>query len=164
VDLARTFADDTLSPAHLSFWRRGLQSRAGARDVDDWLIEQANLRGFHGAWVMPSGCTRDADLSLEEIVVGLCAPQATADGRVFKLVVRIAQSGKIDPARLARLARMERADGVLHWLFRGVPEVERTAAFLRVAAAFAAPPRGYRPPRYRYDFGRLVRRPGQRRP
>jgi len=94
--------------------------------------------------------------------VGLCAPHAEADGRVFKLVLRLLQSGRLDGARLARLARLERlerADCVLHWLCAHVPDVERSPAFLLVEAYFRTPPRGYRPPSYDYDFRRLVRRP-----
>lgn len=74
-------------------------------------------------------------------------------------MVRILQSGGIDPARLARLARMERAEGVLHWLCLGTPDSERNKAFEAAAEPFATPPRGWRPLDLRYDFGRLIRRP-----
>lgn len=161
----RTFAEVTASPPHRSFWRQGLARRAcgprfmGPSGVDDWLIAQANARGFFGAWVTGGAVPVDDALTLEEIVVGLSAPHAEADGRVFKLILRILQSGRVNGARLHRLARMERAEGVLHWLCAGVPESERTPPFEAIAALFAEPPRGYQPPAYRYDFARLVRRP-----
>lgn len=154
-----TFASLTASPPHRSFWREGLIQRADQRILEDWLIEQANLRGFHGTWVVPTGVVLDPVLTLEEIIVGLCAPHAEADGRVFKLVLRIFQSGRVDAVRLARLARMERAEGVIYWVLRSLPDVERTAAVDEVAAHFATEPRGYRGVDYHYDFGRLIKRP-----
>lgn len=159
--MERTLGECTGSPPHRSFWREGLIRRAAGRDVEDWLIAQANARGWHGALVRESA-TLDVELRPEEIVVGLAVPHAIADARVFKLIVRIAQAGVLDPGRLAALARRERAEGVLHWLFAGVPEVERTAKFELVAAAFREPPRGYRVPEYRYEFSRLIRKPYRR--
>lgn len=127
--------------------------------LEDWLIAQANARGVHGAWVIGGPVARDERLTFEDIVVGLCMPHAVADVRVFKLVLRILQTGMVDGPRLARLARMERAEGVLHWLCAGVPAAERNPAFEEIAACFALVPRGWRELRLTYDFGRLLRRP-----
>lgn len=144
---------------HYSFWRRELEHRAGEVPVDDWLVEQANLRGYHGAWqARPSGSALDETTSLEDIVVGLCQPHAPLEMRAVKLVLRILQSGAVDPGHLAILARRERADHVLHWLCALVPDPERIGSFPAVAEAFRNQPRGYRPPDLRYDAGRLVKR------
>jgi hypothetical protein len=126
------------------------------------LVEQANLRGFFGAFGpdAPKGPI-DESLTLEEIVCGLLAPQGPADGRLFKLVLRILQSGRVDPTNLALLARRERADHVLVWLLAGVPAVERNPAIDAVASTMGCP-RGHRPPRFDYDMNRLLRRPFRR--
>lgn len=156
----RTLGSVSFQLPHRSFWRRELEVRARPLTVQDYLVEQANLRGFMGAWGAAAACSRvDPALVPEEIIVGLCAPHATAEARIFKLVLRILQSGQLDERRLAWLARRERADFVLHWFMALVPEGERNEAFLRVARRFRDPPRGYRPLDYRYDPARLKYRP-----
>ena len=100
----------------------------------------------------------DPSLGLEELVVALVCPHAPADGRTFKLVVRVLQSADVDVARLAFLAKRERASGVLYWLLSIVPEPERNERLSRVARTFSAPPRGYRGVSYRYDAQRLIKR------
>jgi hypothetical protein len=155
----RCIADACGEPPLRSFWYRTLVRRAGTRPVHDWLVEQANLRGFYGAFG-PSEVVgaHDPSLSLEEVVVALVAPLAPVDGRTFKLVVRILQSGRVDARRLHWLARRERADRLLHWLLELVPREERNDALEAVAAPFAMPPRAYRAPSIVYDARRLVRR------
>jgi hypothetical protein len=131
--------------------------------VHAWLIEQANLRGFHGAYnARAYGAQVDSTLTLDDIVVGLLSPRAPADGRTFKLVVRILQSGEVDADRLALQARRERAEGVLHWLIHLVPATEHTPALVALQEKFATPPRGDRGVQYAYDAERLVRRPAGR--
>jgi hypothetical protein len=150
-------------PAPRSLWYHRLRQRAGQAPVHAWLIEQANLRGFHGAYNAHSYSAQvDPELTLEDILVGLLSPQAPADGRTFKLVVRILQSGKVDAQRLALQARRERAEGVLHWLLHLVPSTEHTPALVALQEKFATPPRGDRGVRYTYDAERLVRRPAGR--
>ncbi|MBI5548286.1 MAG: hypothetical protein HY901_30770 [Deltaproteobacteria bacterium] len=158
-----TLAHALHAPAPFSFWRAALQRRAGARPLQDWLVEQANLRGFLGAYNRqePSGAL-DGDLTLEDIVVALCAPQAPAEGRVFKLVLRILQSGRLDLRHLAWLARREMATPVLWWLLERIPDAERTPPVQATILALGGPPRGYRGLDYDYDPQRLVRRPYQR--
>jgi hypothetical protein len=158
-----TLAHALHRPAPYSFWRASLQLRAGQRPLQDWLVEQANLRGFHGAYNRegPSG-PLDRELTLEEIVVALCAPQAPAEGRVFKLVVRILQSGRVDARHLTWLARREMAGSVLWWLLDLVPAGERTPSLTAIVAVFGGPPRGYRGLDYDYDPQRLVRQPFKR--
>lgn len=155
-----TFGETCAQPPHRSFWRDGLVARAGGRPLDEWLVEQANLRGFYGAFGpgAPAPSAADPDLGLEDIVCGLLLPHGPADGRLFKLVLRILQSGRVDPARLALLARRERADHVLVWLLGRVPAPERNASLDAVATALGTP-RGHRPPRMEYDANRLLRRP-----
>jgi len=135
-----------------------LERRAGVLRLYDWLVAQANLRGFHGAFSRIELPDIDAELSLEELVVGLCQPHTPADGRLFKLVLRLLQSPDIDPARLAFLARRERAGHVLRWLLDRVPPEENTPSVTACSEAIGAP-RGYRPPVYVYDARRLTRRP-----
>ncbi|MHB8876652.1 MAG: hypothetical protein ACYC8T_23400, partial [Myxococcaceae bacterium] len=94
---------------------------------------------------------------LEDIVVGLLAPQAPAEARVFKLVVRMLQSGRLELDRLLFRAKRERALGPLYWLVWQIPNEERTAAVGALLARLAVPPRGYRALRFRYDPQRLVR-------
>ncbi len=148
---------------HRSLWREGLRRRAvghtGADPVVDWLVDQANLRGFGGAVNAVASSAPDPSLSLEEIVVGCLTPDALADGRVLKLVVRILQSDVVRLPALLLLARRERAEKVLCWLVMGVPAAERCGAVPGVRQHFEArPPRGYVPVSYAYDFARLNRK------
>lgn len=158
-----TLAQVCRQPAPRSLWYRRLRQRAGQAPVHAWLIEQANLRGFHGAYnAQAYGAQVDPALTLEDIVVGLLSPQAPADGRTFKLVVRILQSGQLDADCLALQARRERAEGVLHWLLHLVPSAEHTPALVALREKFAMSPRGNRGVQYVYDAERLVRRPAGR--
>ncbi len=125
--------------------------------MTDWLIAQANGRGFHGAFVTIEASI-DHALCLEDLVVGLLMPHAELDARIIKLVVRILQSGQVDAPKLAFRARRERADLALAWVLDLVPESERNAA-TRLIAASLRPPRGATPVRFNYDTGRLIRRP-----
>jgi hypothetical protein len=159
-----TLGDLSGQPAPRSVWRRALMARTGGRPVDAWLIRQANLRGFHGAYVVDEDAPIDAALTLEDIVVALCAPQAPAEGRTFKLVLRIVQSGRLDLRHLRWLARKEKAERILHWLMSQVPESERTPPVAALLEALGGEPRGARPVRYRYDPTRLIRRPFRRTP
>jgi len=146
-------------------WRNPrLAARAAPWALDTWLIAQANLRNLRGARVDGSLPELDPTLTLQEIVLGLCAAQAPADGRISKLVLRILQSGQLDGPHLHWLARRERADRALHWLLGLVPPVERTAPVEELARLFATPPRGYRPPDFLYDPERLIRRPFHKSP
>jgi hypothetical protein len=106
----------------------------------------------------------DAGLSPEEVVIGLTCPRAHADGRIFKLRVRLFQDSDLDLDRLEFLARREGASRVLHWLLSIVPAGERTPKLEAVAAKFALPPRGYRGTDYLYDPSRLLRKRGGDRP
>lgn len=157
-----TLADSLRRPAPFSFWRLALERRARPRAVQDWLVEQANLRGFLGAYNRELAGAPDDLLTLEEIVVGLCAPQALAEGRIFKLVLRIIQSGRLDSRRLAWLARRELAVPVLWWLLELTPGSERTAPVEELRQRFQTPPRGYRGLEFDYDPQRLLRRPSRR--
>lgn len=153
----------TLQTAHRSIWRERFAVHAvahtSADPVLDWLVDQANLRGFCGAVNAVARSELYPGLSIEEIVVGCLTPDAVADGRVLKLVVRILQSNDVDVPGLLLLARRERAERLLYWLVGGTPEEERTGALPRLCDHFEAlPPRGYVPVRYAYDFGRLRKR------
>lgn len=157
---ATTLGSVSLQTPHRSFWRAGLEARNPGLPLHEVLVQQANLRGFMGAWsARPPSLPLEPEIGLEEIVVGLCCPQAPAEARLFKLVLRILQSGRVDPRRLLLLAKRERASVVLYWLISLVPDSERNPAFERIAEHFLQPPRGYRPLDYRYDAGRLRRRP-----
>lgn len=163
-----TYREAARQPAHRSLFREALARRArpagDADPVHEYLIDQANLRGFHGAYSGRADLgTLDAALTLEEIIVGLLQPHAPAEGRVLKLVVRMLQSGQVDPDRLLFLARREIATGVLAWLVDLVPAAERNEHLERLGAMLRRhPPRHARPPNVRYDPRRLVRRPGLR--
>ncbi|HEY8211845.1 MAG TPA: hypothetical protein VIG99_30395 [Myxococcaceae bacterium] len=158
-----TFGAAARQPAHRSLWFARLRRRAGDVPVDDWLIRQANLRGFHGVYLRdPPEVPLDPELSLEEIVVGLVSPAAPLDGRVIKLVARLLQRGAVNVDRLLYLARAERAEAPLYWLSHHVPEPERTGALAALAQHWIRPPRGFRGIRYEYDFDRLIRRPASR--
>lgn len=125
-----------------------------------YLVEQANLRGFLGAWsASPVSGRIDPELDVEAIVAGLLQPHAPAEVRILKLVLRILQSGRHDPARLVLACRRERALDTLCWLLEQIPETERTEP-VRVLETVvrAAPPRAPRPPRIRFDPRRLERR------
>lgn len=163
----KTYAVTSRQPPHRSFFRDALARRsrpvrAGRDAVHEYLIDQANLRGFLGAYSDRSDLgVRDPLLSLEEIVVGLLQPHAPAEPRVLKLVVRMLQSGAINPARLLFLARRERALGVLAWLTGLIPDEERSQPIVDLEERLRRdPPRDRRRPNIRYDPRRLGRRAG----
>lgn len=161
--LVPTLGDITGQPPPRSVWRLALGRRAGPEPLDRYLIRQANARGFHGAYVAAGEpAPLDPALTLEDIIVGLCAPQSPADGRVFKLVLRIVQSGSLDLDHLLWLARKEKADRILYWILERTPDVERTAEVQALLSRFGGPPRGARPVLYDYDPTRLIRRPFRR--
>lgn len=156
-----TFGEVSRQPAPRSFWRKALERRASPQRLEDWLVDQANLRGFWGAFRRePPAMASDQDLALEELVVALLSPQSVAETRHFKLALRILQSGRCDPTRLWRLARREKAEDLLNWLLQGLPDSERFPA-IRLLLDAAPPQRAPRPPDIHYDFGRLVRRPAR---
>lgn len=147
----KSIADACREPPLRSLWYRSLACRAGGREVHAWLVEQANLRGFFGAYGPDEPASPLAeDLGLEDLVVGLLAPAAPLDGRT------------LDVARLELSARREWAEAALFWLLSRIPREERTPAVEQVAAAFSRPPRGYRGFQYDYDPARLIRRPASR--
>jgi hypothetical protein len=148
-----TLAEVTEQAPHWSLLEFQLRRLAGPGvDLSDWLIDQANLRGFRGAFnAHPVALALEPALSLEALVVGLLRPRAVADARVFKLVVRLLQSGQVSPGRLHLEARRERVEHVLHWLLGLVPHEERNAALEAVAAPFLARPRGYRGVNFKYE-------------
>lgn len=161
--MSATYADKSGTQRHISFFREWLESRArplGKRDdAHEYLIDQANLRGFVGAFSSRDDLgTLDCDLGLEELVVGLVQPHAPADLRALKLVVRILQSGRLDAERLHLLARRERALPTLAWIVDLVPDEERNAPIIELLELIRAhPPRDTRRPEIRYSSSRLVR-------
>jgi hypothetical protein len=96
-------------------------------------------------------------LSNEELVVALLMPQAEADARTWKLVVRMLQSERLEVSPLATLARHERAEVMLHWLLGKLPPSERTGGIEAVAAALR-PARGGSTIKVVWDPSRLVKR------
>ena len=83
--------------------------------MTNWLIAQANARGFHGAVVNRVELVEPWP-GPEDLLVGLLMPQAELDARVVKLVVRMLQSTQLDALKLAFRARRERADIALAWV------------------------------------------------
>jgi hypothetical protein len=154
-----TFGALSANPTHRSFFRERLGRLAGASALDDWLVEEANVRGYLGAVgrAVPDR-SPTAGLSDEELIVALLMPHTPADG-LFKLVVRMLQRATIDPSSLWFQARRERADRILYWLLQQVPEPERTTGISALLAVIPGPPRGYRGLRFNYDGSRLLRRP-----
>ena len=151
------------NPAHRSFFRERLQRLAGDRAVDDWLVEEANVRGYLGA-VGRAIPDRPATpgVSDVELIVALLMPHTPVDGRLFKLVVRMLQRAAVDGPRLWFFARRERADRVLYWLLNQVPPSEKTGSVASAIAASPTAPRGYQGLRFHYDGSRLLRRPATR--
>lgn len=163
--MCATWGASWRQPAHRSFWRERLAKRAGDRRLDEYLVAQANLRGFHGAYGADEPRPDlDPELELRDIVVGLLLPHESADGRVLKLVLRLLQSGQVESEGLLWLARKERAVWPLRWLMDLVPAVERNEAIDTFTRRLHAVSRGYRPPAYRYEPRRLIRRPFCRGP
>ncbi len=156
-----TFAAAARVPLHWSgFWTSLCRRAGGAEQVTNWLIAQANARGFHGA-VVTREDPIDQTLTLEDLVVGLLVPQGELDARIVKLVVRLLQSPLLDAPRLAFRARRERADIALAWVLALVPQTERTPS-LEAAGKALRPPRGEARISFNYDSQRLVRRPATR--
>lgn len=169
VPVGGTWGERARQPRHLSFFRRDLAERAeraaarypeGADPIHEYLVDQANLRGYVGAFSSRSDRgVLDEALGEEDIVVGLLQPHAPAETRVLKLVVRMLQGSGYDPERLLLLARRERAIDLLDQLVRWIPEAEVTPPLAALREALARrPPRAPRPPALRYDPRRLLRR------
>jgi hypothetical protein len=151
----------TRQTPHVSFFRRRLERVAQGRPLADWLVEELNRRGHLGAYTASEVTGAPAEqVSLEELIVALAMPHAEADARNWKLIIRALQKGPFDPATLARLAKLERADALLAWLLRGLPATERSPVLERLAALLH--PRDPRDLDVRYDFTRLLRRPATR--
>ncbi len=167
-----TWGRKARQPLHVSFFRLGLAARAarrassfpaGSDPVHEYLVDQANLRGYLGAY---SNRTEwgalDPELSEEAIVVGLLQPHAPAETRMLKLVVRILQRGDFDPDRLVLWAKRERALDLLAMLVGWIPDAELTPSIAALREAIhRRPPRSPRPPPLRYDARRLLRRRAQ---
>jgi hypothetical protein len=158
--MSGTYAEKLSSPAHRSFFRDALSARSNRESVHEYLIDQANLRGFLGAFSDRSDLGEpDPTLEIEDIVVGLLQPHAPAEARVVKLVVRILQAQRIDAKRLLFRARRERADTTLAWIIGLVPVEEQRGAIVELQRELRArPPRDTRRPAIRYDPRRLVPR------
>lgn len=157
-----TFAESSRELAPRSLWLEGLRRFSGVQPLDEWLVEEANVRGFMGA-SGPHIPDRDRTSALtnDDLIVALLAPKAIVDARIFKLVLRIVQSGTLDLVRLSFRARRERADRALFWLLGVVPTAERTAPVLDLVERLSQP-RGFHPIEYRFDPDRLVRRPASK--
>ena len=155
-----TFGSLSANPAHRSFFRERLRRLAGERALDEWLVEEANVRGYLGAvgLTVPDR-PPTPNLPDESLVVALLMPHTIADGRLFKLVIRLLQRARLDPDALWFQAKRERADRVLYWLLNLVPEPERTGSVAEAISACPGEPRGYRGLRFNYDGHRLTRRP-----
>jgi hypothetical protein len=156
-----TFASAERVPLHWSLFWDGLCHRAGGHGaLTNWLIAQANARGFLGAIVDQTAARApvDGSLALEDLMVGLLMPHAELDARIVKLVVRMLQSGQFDGAKLAFRARRERADVALAWVLSLVPPEEQNESLAAVSRALR-PPRGFAQVNFNYDPQRLVRRP-----
>ncbi len=160
MNCAPTLGSLSGNPAHRSFFREGLQRLAGQRQLTDWLVEEANVRGYLGA-VGPQIPERAPTPSLSDadLIVALLMPHSEVDGRLFKLVVRMLQRAAINPTVLWFHARRERADRVLYWLLNLVPAAERSAPLLALLETCPAAPRGYCGVRFNYSSARLLRRP-----
>ena len=112
----------TAQTPHLSLLRRRFERLAGDRGVHVWLMDEANRRGYFGAFNADRPqVPLTPEVSDEQLIVGLLMPQAEADARTWKLVVRMLQSGRVRFAELTFLARLERADMLLYWLVHQVP-------------------------------------------
>lgn len=156
---SRTLASVSGIVPHRSFFHDRIRRLAGDRPLDEWLVEQANARGFHGAIGLTRADAVDERVAPEELLAGLLLPEAAVDVRLFRLAVRMMQSGRLDARRAVHLARQERVVGVLWWLLERVPDSERNAHLRAFVAAIEGPPRGYRPLAIEYDARRLVHRP-----
>lgn len=122
------------------------------------MVEEANARGHYGAIGRDSEARAPTPgLDDEDLIVGLLMPHAEVDARLFKLIVRMLQRARIDPARLWLRARRERADLALWWLLMQVPASEQTGVI--PALLGLGEPRGYRPLQWTYDAQRLVKNP-----
>jgi hypothetical protein len=155
-----TFAELTGQAAHRSLFRDRLAREAGGAAVDQWLVEEANLRGWFGATgTFVPDRPHCAWLTDERLVVGLLMPHGPLDVRLFKLVLRVLQSGTLSARVLWLEARKERAAPALYWLLQQVPPEEHTPTIDELAAAHPVPPRGYLPLPIAYDARRLIKRP-----
>lgn len=151
----------THQSAHVSFFRRRVERLAGTAELTNWAVEELNRRGHLGAYAADVPAQPiNPSVTLEELLVLLAMPHAEADGRHFKLILRALQRGPIDVVRLARLGRQEHADTLLAWLLDGLPASEHTETTRALASLLR--PRVTGELSYRYDFGRLVRRPASR--
>jgi hypothetical protein len=154
----QTLAAARRVPAPRSFWRESIARRVAPTTVHEYLIDEANLRGFWGAFRSNTPERPiDSKLSLEDLVVGLLAPQAPSEARVLKLVLRLLQSASLNVETLLLRARREGAMPTLFWLLEQVPAEECTPPVRALRARIPGPPRGYTPLDFRYDSRRLIR-------
>jgi hypothetical protein len=78
---------------------------ANSATLEDWVVAELNRRGYLGACGPTSleGAPSEGVYD-EELIVALCMPDSTNEGRHWKLVVRAIQTGTLNLARLSRLA------------------------------------------------------------
>jgi hypothetical protein len=90
-------------------------SGSGSERVGQWLLKCAVLRGAsHYARAFDKELPPDSpDLSDEEVGVALCLGQHPYNSAFIRAAAQLLSSPRIDPARLARLAVMERTEPVL---------------------------------------------------
>jgi hypothetical protein len=156
-------AEAIREPLARSFFYEKIRAFAAPRQPHAWLIDEANRRGFHGAFNSDrEERPADARLSLEDIVVGLLSPHAEKDARTLKLVLRILQSGQLNLTLLLFRARRERSAKALWWLLQKTPESERNTAVSSLLQQFGEAPRGYRDLNFVFDPARLIKRPATR--
>ena len=162
----RSYAEKLGESPHRSFFRRAVAVRASVRPVSpgedpvhEYLIDQANLRGYLGAYSdRDDRGELDPSLSIEEILVGLLQPHAPAELRLVKLVVRALQSGNVDINRLLFLSKRERALPVLAWIIELIPSEEQTPSIGELQQRLRDdPPRDRKRPNINYTSDRLRR-------
>ena len=110
--LARKLGDTT----HVSGLAIRLARLSGAGDrLPEWLLRTAVARGakHHQRDFDPSLPPDNPAISDEEIGIALCLGQMPDDPWFIRAAAQLVSSPRVDPQRLARLAKMERVEPIL---------------------------------------------------
>ena len=126
---APTLASKLGDTAHISGFAIRLARASGAGErLPEWLLKVAVERGAKHYW-RDFDSTLPADLpaiSDEEIGVALCLGQMPDNPWLVRAAAQLLSSPRIDPARLARFAEMERVEPVLLHIAAAAEKVDGT--------------------------------------
>ena len=118
-----------VSPLKMKLARLMPAHPTGAATLDDWLIDQANIRGAR-VLTRPDADLCDSEppgedaLSSEELIVGICLACNEDRLQTLRLAAQLISRGDCDMPKLVRLIRMERVEPVIGSLATAVLRIQ----------------------------------------